>query len=61
MSSSFLNWIKTGLDWWLALSLLFFAFSIMNIFQPLTQRVYFFSAVFLLFICLNISFTKRER
>jgi len=60
ISSSFLNWIKTGLDWWFALSLLFFAFSIMNIFQPLTQRVYFFSAAFLLFICLNIFSTTRK-
>lgn len=51
-STCFLNWRKTYFDFWFASSALLFAFCIMNIFQPLTQRVYFFSSVLILFLIL---------
>jgi hypothetical protein len=47
-SCFFLNWLKTNSDFWLASFMILFVFSIMNIFQSLTQRVYFFSSVLIL-------------
>ena len=47
-SCFFLAWLNTNSDFLFASSLIFCIFCIMNIFQPLTQRVYFFSSFFLL-------------
>lgn len=54
----FLCWIKTNSDWLLAAASLLFLFCVMNIFQPLTQRVYFFSSSFLLVFCFYYSHLK---
>ena len=58
ISCSFLNWLKTNSDFWFASFMVFFAFSIMNIFQSLTQRVYFFSSV--LMLVLSFLFIRKN-
>jgi oligosaccharide repeat unit polymerase len=51
-STCFLNWRKSFFDFWFVTFMLLLVFCIMNIFQPLTQRVYFFAASFLLIFSL---------